>query len=147
MGKRSYFTLVVLAALAAFVARKEMRTPAGAVILLFALVAALSLYLMGRDRSKPPTAGERTLATIWLWLRRTLAFSLGGACLFGGGYIAFFTRASKDFENPVLSGVVLALFGTGIIYMGVFGQGADRFDFRDDLRLHSENKRRYRWWF
>ena len=39
------------------------------------------------------------------------------------------------------------LMGAFMIYVGIFGQGNRRYDYKDDLKLHRENKKRYKWWF
>jgi hypothetical protein len=71
MRRLSYVAFVAIFALV-LVASKGARTSTGVVILIFALLAAIALYFGTRDRSKPPTVAERSLATTWLWLRRTL---------------------------------------------------------------------------
>jgi hypothetical protein len=146
MGKVAYFAFVALVAVFA-IARLGFRASTVVAIVVIALLAAVPLYFGTRDRSRPASLGETALATAWLWFRRAVCFTFGTFCVAGGGYLAFSAAGAKDFTHPELVGLGIVLFGMAVIYMGVYGQGTNRADYRDDLRLHAENKRRYRWWF
>ena len=46
----------------------------------------------------------------------------------------------------LVAGLVVALLFAGFFgWVGWYGQGPRRYDFKDDVRQHAENKRRYRW--
>jgi hypothetical protein len=46
---------------------------------------------------------------------------------------------------PVLASPGGLLLGLYMVYVGWFGQGNNRTSFGDDLELHQQNKKRYKW--
>jgi hypothetical protein len=112
-----------------------------------ASLAAIPWYFGTRDRRSPPSRTETFLAALWVGLRRLVGFSVGGYLFFGAFSIAISNPGFKQQDALLLE--VLALLGGGVFffYLGFFGQGNQRSALRDDIRLHAENKRRYRWWF
>jgi len=115
------------------------------VLVAFLLLAAIPWYFGTRDRSSPSSRLERVLATMWVWFRRILGVSMG-ILIFAGGLYALSSEAgAQGLPNRWIAGGLLILVGIFLIYFGIFGQGHRRYDWRDDIALHKENKRRYRW--
>lgn len=112
-----------------------------------ALLAAIPWYFGTRDRTRPPSQVEKVLATLWVWLRRLVGFTVGGALMIGAFSTATSNPAGKSLTDIWLAVLALIAGGIFIFYLGFFGQGPKRSELGDDIRLHSENKRRYRWWF
>jgi hypothetical protein len=114
--------------------------------LLFALcgvgvMLAIAVYFENR-RDVEPDRLERTLAGGWLVFRRIVCF--------GAAFLVVAGMALVAFAAPITAGVVLGLviaggFAAFFIWVGLYGQGKQRFLLSDDVRLHEENKRRYRW--
>ena len=146
MNTATYLGLLVVLAVAALL---KGGLSIGTVVIFFAaaLLAAIPWYFGTRDRSNPPSRTETFLAALWVGLRRLVGFSVGGYLFFGAFSIAISNPGLKQ-QNALLL-EVLALMGGGVFffYLGFFGQGNQRHALRDDIRLHAENKRRYRWWF
>jgi hypothetical protein len=117
------------------------------VFLAAAALGAIPWYFGTRDRTKPPSFAEKVFATLWVWLRRLLGFTVGGFCIVGAYFMATSNPGGKSQSSLWLGSLALAVFGGVVVYLGVFGQGTNKYDFRDDISLHSENKKRYRWWF
>ena len=146
MNTLTYFALLSLIGVVAFW-RGGANSGTFLLLLMVAVLAAIPWYFGTRDRTKPPSHVEKVLATIWVWLRRLVGFTVGGALMVG----AFSTATSNpDGKSPTdiwIAAVALVAGGIFFFYLGLFGQGDKKSELRDDLRLHSENKRRYRWWF
>ena len=142
----TYLAFFVLLALVAFL-KGGLNSSTVYGFLLLAVVTAIPLYFGTRDRQKPASTFETILATVWLWLRRLVCFTFGAGLLFG----AYSTVKSNPLGVPSsdvwLATAALTTGGLFGLYLGVFGQGTNRSELRDDIRLHSENKKRYRWWF
>lgn len=117
------------------------------IVLVSAVLLAIPWYFGSRDRSGGPSGTECALGTAWVWLRRFLGVCAGSLLLFGSGYAilaeADSGNALRDWGVPAFG----AFIGLFLIYFGIFGQGANRYAWRDDIGLHKQNKRRYRWWF
>ncbi|MBH9576095.1 hypothetical protein [Inhella proteolytica] len=105
-----------------------------------AVLLCIPFYFATRDRSKPPSRTERSLAFAWMIFRRTLGIFFGGAMVAGAG-VAFVKGPFGPGES-----VFLLLIGLCVLWATWFGQGYKKHTFTDDLDLHRENKRRYRWW-
>jgi hypothetical protein len=116
------------------------------IFLAAAALCAIPWYFGTRDRTKPASLVEKTLATLWVWFRRLIGLTLGGGLIVGGLFMATSSKVVPSLSN-FLGALGLAAFGAFVVYLGIFGQGHEKHDFRDDIRLHRENKRRYRWWF
>lgn len=117
--------------------RHGVSSRTGIGVLAMALLAAIPWYFGTRDRSIRPGRSERFLANLWVWLRRSVGI--------GAGALFLWTAWSVVATN-ILGGSLLALAGVFFIYVGVVGQGNDRMAWRDDIDLHRNNKRRYKWW-
>lgn len=118
-------------------------------IVVLATVAALMaipLYFGTRNRNQPPSVTESVLAHLWVWFRRGLGLIVGVPCVVGGIY-AVFSPSRNPAKFPWYGCILLTLVGFFILYLGFVGQGVNRHAFRDDIELHRENKRRYKWWF
>lgn len=109
----------------------------GIAVLAMALFAAIPWYFGTRDRSIRPSRFERFLANVWVWFRRSVGI--------GAGALFLWTAWSVVGTN-ILGGSLLAVAGVFFVYVGVVGQGNDRLAWRDDIALHRDNKRRYKWW-
>ncbi len=98
-----------------------------------------ALSLMTRDLNRPAGRLETVMASCWLWFRRIVSATVGGLVLVAA---IWGTLSGADWR--MLGGLYfLALF---ILYVGWFGQGNSRAHFNDDVALHRQNRRRYRWW-
>jgi hypothetical protein len=117
------------------------------VFLLAAGLGAVLWYFETRDRNAPPSLTEIVVATIWIWLRRLVGFGMGSYFLFGAFTTVTSNPDKKSFEDMWLTALALAAGGLYFLYLGYFGRGHKSAELRDDIRLHSENKNRYRWWF
>ena len=97
---------------------------------------------------RPAGRTESVMATAWLFVRRMVGF-LGAATLIAGAVVVGFAVTpvleSVSLLLRVLLALVLAAVGCFCAWVGVFGQGADRYSFKDDVALHLANKRRYKW--
>ena len=117
------------------------------VFLLAAGLGAVPWYFETRDRDAPPSLAEIVFATFWLWLRRLVGFGMGSYFLFGAFTTVMSSPQKKSFDDMWLTALALAAGGLCFLYLGYFGQGHKRSELRDDICLHAENKKRYRWWF
>ena len=145
MNTPTYFVLLLVFAVVSFL---KGGADKGSFYIFFAAAAlcAIPWYFGTRDRTKPASVIEKTLATLWVWFRRLIGLTIGGGLIAGGVFTATSSRVAPSLSN-LLGALGLAAFGAFVVYLGIFGQGHSQSDFRDDLRLHKENKRRYRWWF
>ena len=117
------------------------------VFLLAAGLGAVPWYFETRDRNAPPSLTEVVVATFWMWLRRLVGFGMGGYFLLGAFTTVTTNPEKKSFDDMWLTALALAVGGLYFLYLGYFGRGHKSAELRDDIRLHSENKNRYRWWF
>lgn len=145
MNTPTYLVLLLVFAVMAFL---KGGADKGTLYIFFAAAAlcAIPWYFGTRDRTKPASFIEKTLATLWVWFRRLIGFTIGGGLIAGGFFMATSPVGAQSLSN-LLGALGLAAFGAFVVYLGMFGQGHKKHDFRDDIRLHQENKRRYRWWF
>jgi len=146
MSKLTYLVLVIVVA-AALLLRNGPSTAAVSVLLAFAALAAIPLYFATRDRSRPASGGERVAATAWVWVRRILGVGMGLFMLTGAVFMAIADTGPPGLPNRWVGVFLLAFLGAFLVYFGFVGQGAHRYQWRDDVELHGQNKRRYRWWF
>lgn len=146
MNAKTCFALVALLALLLLL---EQGVSLGSIVavLVVATLAAIPWYFGTRDRSVKPSTLERTLATLWLWFRRIVGIGAGAIFLWAGWGIARSGASDNGATSPLLDGAFIALLGLFCIYIGIFGQGWNRADWRDDIDLYRHNKRRYKWWF
>lgn len=86
------------------------------------------------------------MANLWVWLRRGVSLILGLPMVLAGFYFLVWPDASLDKHSWFTKVAAIAL-GVFVLYVGMVGQGGDRYAFRDDVELHKKNKRRYKWWF
>ncbi len=127
---------------------KNGLSDAGIWIMLAVLtLSAIPWYFGTRDRAAEPSLAERVFATAWVWFRRILGVSMGAIFIFGGAYSSLSKASSSVLSYQWISSGLLVLLGIFLLYFGIFGQGANRYDWSDDVALHQENKRRYCWWF
>jgi hypothetical protein len=116
----------------------------------FASVTACVLFVTYFSSRAHRAAGrtESVVATAWLFVRRTVGF-LGAVTLIGGAVVVGFGMSpaleSVSLVLRVPLALVLAAVGCFCAWVGVFGQGADRYSFKDDVALHLANRRRYKW--
>lgn len=116
-------------------------------VVIAAAIAAIPWYFGTRDRSATASPLEVVLATIWVWFRRLIGAVAGSFFLFGAWKAATADTWGDGTGSPWVAAVVLAGFGLFSLYVGFVGQGHKRYDWRDDVALHQNNKRRYKWWF
>lgn len=112
-----------------------------------AVLIGITWYFSSR-RAKPPTETERIAATVWLLVRRIAGFAcalflLVVALLVATGYI---DRAARLDTLTRLGYALFLLLGSGFcVWVAIYGQGWNRADWKDDVALHRENKKRYHW--
>lgn len=146
MNTASYVAFVLI--VSAVVLLKNGPTQTTLLLLVgFALVVAIPWYFGTRDRAAQPSSVERVAATLWVWLRRVVGFSAGALMIAAAAAIAFGRNPGPAPLHPWIMAAVLVLLGVFFIYVGIVGQGTRRYQWKDDLALHKQNKRRYRWWF
>ena len=144
MNTATYVAFMLIAS-AALLLKSGPTQGALAVLGGLALLMAIPWYFGTRNRAVEASRVERAAATVWVWVRR-VAGLLAGTVLIGAGVAVGSKNAPGQSEHPWLIAAVLVVTGVFCIYVGIVGQGPKRYEFRDDLELHSQNKRRYRWW-
>jgi hypothetical protein len=145
MSKLTYFTFVLVVA-AVVLIRNGVTTTTVSVLLVAAALAAIPLYFGTRDRSLPASSTERVAATAWVWLRRVIGVGVGTLMLVAAISFAVADSPPTGWSNRWLGVLLFAFLGAFFVYVGLVGQGAKRYQWRDDVQLHRQNKRRYRWW-
>lgn len=103
-----------------------------------AALLGIPLYFETRNRSLPPSIAERVFASAWVWFRRVTCVGFG---------LVLLLAALPHIQSEFAMSALLSALGAFSIYVGIFGQGPNRARFDDDISLHRENKRRYKWWF
>lgn len=136
--KFGVFTVFLIAALMLFVAYGMNKTAVIGVGA-FGFFMSVPWYFSTRNRDRPPSTSEKVAAGCWLWFRRIVC--CGGGILLVIGTLGYGARA------PFLASVGAFFVGLYMVYVGCFGQGNRRLRFGDDLELHKQNKKRYRWRF
>lgn len=102
-------------------------------------------FYFASKRSGVPTVTETVIATVWLWFRRlmcwlgALGFAVVGVSLVATG------RMSNGLLETVGAPLFCALMAMFLFYIGLVGQGNNQAQFKDDIQLHGENKKRYKW--
>lgn len=146
MNTITYLALIALVAVAALW-KSGVNSGTFFVLLAAAALGAIPWYFETRDRTKPPSLFETGLATLWVWLRRLVCFTVGGFLMFGAFSTVTLNSDGKSLSDVWLAALALIAGGGFFFYLGFFGQGHKQSELRDDILLHSKNKQRYRWWF
>ena len=107
----------------------------------------IAWYLATRDKTKLPSYIETFSATLWLWLRRILGITLGGILIATSIFMVVSNPNEKSLFSIWLASILCAMLGVFLVRFGLFGDGDKRHNFRDAVNQHSDNKRRYHWWF
>jgi hypothetical protein len=110
-----------------------------------AALLAIPLYFEIR-RSKAPTPTETFLAIVWLWIRRNLG-TVMAAIFISLSYGYAFGSLSKNsgLGGRLMVAVITLIMAIAMVYFAWVGQGPQRGQLKDDIKLHKENKRRYKW--
>lgn len=145
MKTSTYFTFVLLTT-ALVVAKTGISSASLGVLAAFFVLAAIPLYFGTRDRAKDPSKAERFFATMWVWLRRLLGLAMGALCFLSAWVAVFPKGGPSDALSHWIGAGFLLFLGAFLFYFAAVGQGVDRYRWRDDVELHKQNKRRYRWW-
>lgn len=106
----------------------------------FAFVCFLNAPLKGWLRTF-----QRVLATAWLVVRRVLSFTLAAICLVVGVLLLVFALSAAGSWHGFLGGSLFLLLAMCLAWVGVFGQGRNRYELRDDIDQHSRNRKRFGW--
>ncbi|MDD2761731.1 MAG: hypothetical protein PHH11_15745 [Methylomonas sp.] len=108
---------------------------------LVAVAFGISNYFNSRKTDEPSRI-EAVAAFTWLLIRRVVCFT--AAFIFAAAAIGMLFDTDGWAERLVRSGLSLMMavfFG----WVGVYGQGWNRYKITDDLALHRKNKDRYKW--
>jgi hypothetical protein len=110
-----------------------------------ALLAIPAYFENRRARFRTPSTIERIAARSWLWLRRVVG-GLGAALFLLAAVAGIVSPPSSasTLERLVMPLVMLGLVGL-CVWIAWVGQGPHRHLWRDDLKLHRDNQKRYRW--
>lgn len=112
------------------------------IIFSFLAVPILISYYFNSRKSKIPSSSEKIVASVWLLIRRLVCFS---AAIFLGGLailIVIFSDFTFQSFGASFAFIVVSAF---CIWVGFYGQGWKRADWKDDVALHNQNKARYKW--
>lgn len=114
------------------------------VFLIAVLIFSMPFYFASK-RSGQPTTTEAVIATVWLWFRRLVCWV--GALGFAATSVWLVVKAdmSNGFFETVGAPLFCAFMAMFLFYVGLVGQGNNRAQWKDDIRLHKENKQRYKW--
>lgn len=112
--------------------------------LFFLVIVSIPWFFFTR-LPRQPSQFESIAATGWLWARRIICGV--GAIFFLYLFVAFLGEKAPGtgwMEKLVVAAgcLLIAMF---CFWVGVFGQGKNRADWSDDVKLHQENKQRYKW--
>lgn len=147
MNWRVVLTLLVILATAAVAEAGGINEKAVFAFLFGAVFICIAWYFYSQ-RAKPPSAVERAAANTWLSVRRLVGFVGAAFFVFASVMIglALYDRVAEMSLLQRLGSSLFMLAMAGYcVWIAVFGQGERRTDWRDDVALHRENKRRYRW--
>jgi hypothetical protein len=144
MTTAAYFTFALILA-TLFLFKFGLTGVSVSVLAAFLMLAAIPWYFGTRNRSSPPSGLERVLASMWVWFRRILGLSMGVLMIVAGAYALFSEVGARGLPHRWLAAGLLIFLGLFLMYFAIVGQGHRRHDWRDDVALHKENKRRYRW--
>jgi hypothetical protein len=114
------------------------------VFLVAALIFWIPFYFAAR-RGQPPTKSETVMATLWMWFRRLLCWFAAVGFASGGIYLMLNADLSKGLFESIFVPLFVLWIAAFLAYVGLVGQGLNRAQFLDDLRLYRENKKRYKW--
>ncbi|WP_397472585.1 hypothetical protein [Rheinheimera sp.] len=112
------------------------------IYILFCVIAVITCWYINPARHESPSKGQRTIAKAWIVFRRTVCFVAA---------LAFFALLfpALQLEAPILpkiGGILFILFFVVMfIYVGIFGQGPNRFSLKDDIALYKEVRKKYKW--
>lgn len=143
-------TALLLLAFLGFVAVAQAGGINGEAIFVFTFVAVMIgiAWFFSSRRTTSPSTLETVAANTWLFVRRLVGFV--GAILFliasvAVGFNLFAPAGEQDLLSRVVVALILILASAFCIWVAIYGQGSNRYAWRDDVALHRENKRRYRW--
>jgi heme/copper-type cytochrome/quinol oxidase subunit 3 len=106
------------------------------------IVGTLALFYFKSKQADSPSKTEKTMALLWLVLRRTVCFIAAVPFLGAGIKLMFFSE--MNFNN-VSGSLITLLMGASFLWVGFYGQGWTQRALKDDVALHKKNKHRYRW--
>lgn len=141
---------ILLLAFVAAVAVVKADGVNGKAVFIFSFVAVMigiSWFFSSR-RAKAPSAFEIAVANTWLIFRRIVC-SVGALFFVFAAVMIGFSLFQRAAEQSLMGRLGAAFSMLAIaafcVWVGIFGQGERRSDWRDDVELHRENKRRYHW--
>lgn len=147
MNSRIALILLIFVAIVAAVKSGGINEGAVFVFTFVAIMIGISWYFYSR-RSAAPTTFEILAANTWLFVRRLVGLVGALFFLFASVMVGFalFPRAAElGLLYRLGTALFLLLASAFCIWVAIFGQGPNRYALRDDIALHNENKRRYRW--
>ena len=111
-------------------------------VCLFALALGfVFIWYVNPDRCENPSKAQTFVAKTWIIFRRIASFTAAA----GGFFVIYIlwntADALEDKLGPILLVAFLSLF---FVYVGIVGQGPNRYDFSDDLKLYKKIKKKYR---
>ena len=147
MSGRVALLLLLFVAVVAVVKADGLNGKAVFVFSFVAVMIGISWYFYSR-RSALPSTLEILAANTWLFVRRLVGF-VGAIFFFFCSVMVGFALFPRAAELTLLYRIgtapFLLLVSAFCIWVAIFGQGPNRHAWRDDVALHHENKRRYRW--
>jgi len=116
-------------------------------ILAIGLVSLFSLFCFYLDsnRRAVPSKSQRTIAFIWLIIRRVISFT--GAFVFALISLLLLTKApeSKNLITNIAGGISFGALSLFAIYVGVFGRKSKFSTPTEDISYHKKRKNHYKW--
>lgn len=112
------------------------------VYILFCVIGIILCWYINPFRTESPSKGQKTVAKAWIAFRRTVCFV--GALAF---LALFFPFVQLDVPIwPKLGGIFfILLLVVMFIYVGIVGQGLNRYSLKDDIALYREVIKKYKW--
>ena len=143
-----FHTLLLVLAAAFALAKGAGDNDKALFVFVFVAVPIVVSWFFVSRRQKSPSKFETAFANIWLVVRRTVC-TLGALLFCVTAAMTAFSLYERAVDLSILERIFLVLFMFAMaffcVWVGVFGQGSNRYAWRDDVALHNENKRRYHW--
>lgn len=110
--------------------------------LLFVAAFSLFCWYISPFRQAPASKGQMFFARLWLLFRRLVCCV--AAIIF---LLALIPVMQSDMAVLSKIGAVafIVLMAVFVVYVGIVGQGWNRYSFKDDIALYQAVKKKYKW--